>query len=423
MGYKNIKIKNGITFHEIDTDKFKTNIVAVFFTIAIDRKNITKKALITEILRRGTEKIRKKKEINEYLEEMYGANFNCGIEKRGDNQILKFYVETIDDSYSLNNEENLLEKSIKLIIDITLNPLVKENKFNKEYVEKKKENLRKIINSKIDNKSIYSYIRCVEEMYKKKPFSLYEYGYEEDLKEINETNLYEYYKELISNCKINIIISRKLNNDIVEKILFQNELIKNLNERNACYIQNSIKEIQTEAPKEVKDVMDVSQGKLILGISSKNKKPNIAIINIYNAILGEGANSKLFQNVREKASLAYTASSIYIKMKNAIFIRAGIKLENYEKALKIIEKQFEDMKNGVFLKKDLEAAKEIVTANLMGILDEQATEVSYMLSQELTDNKKEISELIEDIKKVTMEDVVSVAKDLEVNTIYFLTNK
>lgn len=49
---------------------------------------------------------------------------------------------------------------------------------------------------------------------------------------------------------------------------------------------------------------------------------NIALI--YNAILGGTATSKLFQNVREKASLAYTASSNYIKQKNSVFIRCGI---------------------------------------------------------------------------------------------------
>ena len=56
-------------------------------------------------------------------------------------------------------------------------------------------------------------------------------------------------------------------------------------------------------------------------------------IMIYNCIFGGSANSKLFQNVREKASLAYTASSCYYRFKNNIFINCGIEIKNYEKEI------------------------------------------------------------------------------------------
>ncbi len=41
---------------------------------------------------------------------------------------------------------------------------------------------------------------------------------------------------------------------------------------------------------------------------------------IYNSILGGTASSKLFQNVREKASLAYSAGSNFMRAKNTIFL-------------------------------------------------------------------------------------------------------
>ena len=43
---------------------------------------------------------------------------------------------------------------------------------------------------------------------------------------------------------------------------------------------------------------------------------------LFNAILGGTPNSKLFQNVREKASLAYTVRSIYIKQKGSFYFIA-----------------------------------------------------------------------------------------------------
>ena len=54
----------------------------------------------------------------------------------------------------------------------------------------------------------------------------------------------------------------------------------------------------------------------------------------------------MFQEVREKASLAYTAGSGYVSNKSNIFIKCGIEIKNYEKAMQIIRKQLEDMKAG-----------------------------------------------------------------------------
>jgi len=83
---------------------------------------------------------------------------------------------------------------------------------------------------------------------------------------------------------------------------------------------------------------------------------------LYNIILGSSANSLLFQNVREKASLAYSIKSVYVKQKANIFIRAGIEIENYEKAVNIIKEQLEKMRKGEFSDDDLKSAKENVKA-------------------------------------------------------------
>ena len=50
MNYKKINIKNGITLHEINTEKFKVNMMAVFLTTTLNRENVTKNALIPAIL-------------------------------------------------------------------------------------------------------------------------------------------------------------------------------------------------------------------------------------------------------------------------------------------------------------------------------------------------------------------------------------
>ena len=104
-----------------------------------------------------------------------------------------------------------------------------------------------------------------------------------------------------------------------------NENIKKLQPREAQYvINNEVTEQKEEkAPDVITESMQVTQGKLVIGLDIHENKENARFIaSVYNAILGGGANSKLFQNVREKQSLAYTANSSYVRTKNSIFIRS-----------------------------------------------------------------------------------------------------
>lgn len=229
------EIAKGITLHELNTNKFKTNLCAIFLTTPLDRKNVTLNALLPIILRRGNKNLQTQGEIGKKLEEMYGADFDCGVEKSGDNQILKFYLESVNDEFLENKEENL-KKSLEVLIDIVFNPLIVDGKFKEEYVIGEKENLRQIIQSKIDNKSRYAYERCIEEMYKDEPYGLYRFGYEEDLDKITSDELYEYYKKLINECKIDIFVSGKVEGELF-KIINENEIIKKIKPREAIFIK------------------------------------------------------------------------------------------------------------------------------------------------------------------------------------------
>lgn len=420
MEYKQIEIKKGIKLHTIKTEKFKTNLIAIMLTTKLDRENVTKNALIPAVLRRGTKNLTTQEEINKKLEEMYGASLDCGLDKTGDNQVLKFYIETVNDEFLPQEAENMLKISLEKIFEFVFNPYLENGCFKKEYVEQEKENIKQIIDGKIDNKARYSLDRCIEEMYKDQPYGLYKYGYVEDMKDINEKNLYEYYQQLINECKIDIFVSGIIDEE-TENIIKNNENIIKLKDREPQYNEPEIIAKKSEKENDVQESMDVTQGKLIIGMDLDIDDDNLRFdVMIYNSIFGGSANSKLFQNVREKASLAYTASSSYYRFKNNIFINCGIEIKNYEKALEIIKQQIEDMKKGDFTDEEVENAKKGIIASIKTIDDEQDTEITYFFSQELSKSKCNIEQYMQRISEVTKDKVVDVANKVSVNTVYFL---
>ncbi len=425
---KDIKteIKKGIKLHTINIDKFKTNLIAMFFTTDLNKENATKNALISLLLRRGTKNIPSQDELSKKLEGMYGGYFDCGLDKIGNNQVFKFYIETINDEFLPQSSEEMWKEAIKLILEIALNPLEENGTFKQEYFEQEKNTLTQIIEGRKDNKAQYALNRCIEEMYKDEPFGLYKYGAIEDIQKIENKELYEHYKQLIQNCKIDIYVSGNIpENEKILNLINEDENVKRLQEREAKYSPVKIEKRNTSGnEKIIEESMEVTQGKLVLGldidIEKEQEKYNAVV---YNAILGGSANSKMFQNVREKAHLAYVASSSYLRHKNTIFINSGIEIGNYEKALKIIREQVKDMEEGNFTDTDLKEAKKVITEGLKTVYDEQDSQITYCFGQEMTEAEDvSLEEYMNKIESVTREDVINVAKSININTIYFLKN-
>ncbi len=414
------EIKKGIKVHLIEDSKFKTNLISVFLTTPLSREYVTYDAVLSSVLRRGSKNMPTQEAISKELEEMYGAEFDCGLDKTGDNHVLKFYLESINDKFIPQNDINMLKTSIEKLIEIIFNPYIKEDNFKKEYVEQEKNKIKQIIEAKIDNKAKYALDRCIEEMYQDKPYGLYKYGYVEDLEKIDNKNLYKYYKDLISKCKIDIFISGEINEDTID-IIKENTNIKLLEDRNPIYNSSDNDDLETTEEKQITESMEVTQGKITIGmhIADISEEEKYSAL-VYNSILGGTANSKLFQNVREKASLAYSASSNYMRYKNNIFINCGIEIKNYEKALEIIRKQLEDIKNGDFTDEDIKNAKKGIVSAINGIKDEQDTKIMYFLGQELTNMNVDLEQYISKVQAVNKDDILNIANKIKINTIYFL---
>ena len=113
MKCKQTELKKGIKLHTISTDKFKTNLIAIFMTTKLTRENVTKNAVTSALLRRGSKNMPSQEEISKQMEEMYGASFDCGLDKTGDNQVLKFYLETVNDNFLPEKGEDILKNSLE----------------------------------------------------------------------------------------------------------------------------------------------------------------------------------------------------------------------------------------------------------------------------------------------------------------------
>lgn len=417
MNSKKIVLKDGITlFYSNTEDKFKTNYISINLISKLERDSITKNALIPLVLRRGTCKLPTMKEISIKLEEMYGAVLGADSDKLGNRLITSFNVDMISNQYTLDGEDVFKECS-ELICDILLDPALESGVFNREYVKQEKESLREMIESKINYKSVYAAERAVEEMYKGEPYGLYKYGYVEDLDSINSENLFAQYKELIAKSEVQIFVSGNVDEKEMADI-FENAF-KNV-ERN----YEPLKEIE-EKTKEYQEVIDhqnVTQGKLVIGYSLKDFNPieDFYKMTVYSAILGGTASSKLFCNVREKKSLAYTIRAQYIKHKGAMFVSAGIDLDKYELAKECILKEISDMKIGDISEEEIHDAKVNLATRFKAYNDSPTALAGWAFGQNILGGDEDLEVVVKKMEAVTKEEIVEAANRLEIAISYFL---
>ena len=415
------EIKKGIKSHVVETDLFKTNVISFYFTVPLKKEDVTKNALLTLMLKNGGKKYPTQYDVSRKLDKMYGANLSFGITKRGDNQILRFYIDVINNDYAFEKED-LIKESLELLIDIIFHPNTNpDGSFKDELLDIEKNNLRNILEASKDDKDSYAFDRCVEEMYDKEGYGLNKYGIIEEIDKVDGKALKEAYEKVIAEAKIDIFVSGNVDENRINEDISVLDKIKNLNEREGFFNRYDTVKYPRENPKTIEEKLNVVQGKLVIGLDCIKTIDNYRIGGlVFDTILGNGPNSMMFQNVREKEGLAYSARSMFVYPKMNDFIRLGILSENYEKALDLSLKQIDNIKNGDFTDEDLVNAKTYLKSGIRSIKEDQDTILFYYYGQELSSDPISLEEYERQVELVTKEDVIEFAKGVKVNTIYYL---
>ncbi len=418
--FKSEEIKDNIYLHTIKDDKFKTNLINFYFKRPLDRKEVTYNALLPMVLQRGTNTYPTSKELSKKLEDLYGAYVSGDTTKKGEMQIIRFSMSIVDETFLL--DEGILREGINLMNNILTNPILEEDRFLKKYVEQEKENLKTRINNRINDKMKYAVDRCIEIMCEDEKYSIYEYGNIDDLDKITPIDLYSHYKKIISSSPLDIIAVGNMNHNNLKEI-FLNELEINMN--SADHLENKIEEVTPFAIKEVKETMDISQGKLTLGYRTNifhNNKLYPALM-LYSSILGGGAHSKLFIKVREEESLCYYVFSKVEKYKGIMLISSGIEIENFEIAKSVIDDQVIEMRKGNITEQEINYGKKSIINSIREFKDSSDSLSEYVYGQLFSNNIESMEELIAKIQSVSKDEIIEVAKKIKLDTVYFLTKE
>lgn len=406
----------GLRVHIIPTDKYKTNTFVFRFKAPLNEETVTERALLPYVLQSATEKLPSVIRLRQYLEELYGSSLAVDVSKKGEDHIISIYVDIANEVY-LHDAPPLFEKALSMLSDILLHPATEGNGFLSSIVESEKRALLQRIEATYDDKMRYANERLIEEMCKVEPYRLSANGKKESVMSITNESLYQYYQKVLAEDEMDLYIIGDISENAVDLVSkYFSISTRPVRERNVLLHRRNNEE------KEVVEKQELKQSKLHIGYRTfvTYKDEDYFALQLFNGLFGGFSHSKLFVNVREKNSLAYYAASRFESHKGLLFVMSGIEAKNYEKAVEIIKEQMLAMQNGEFSEEEIHQTKSVIQNQILEAIDTPRGFVEMLYHGIISDRTRPVEEWLTGIESVTKEEIVKVAKNIELDTIYFL---
>ncbi|MCL6548437.1 MAG: insulinase family protein [Alicyclobacillus sp.] len=420
-----------LAVHVLHAPRFQTRHVSVRLVRPITREEVTASALLPYLWMEGTTRYPSAEALQRRADDLYGAVLRTGIGKRADRHVLESYA-AVPEEVSLGQTEGLLDEAVDLALDLMADPLREGAAFPARHVEREKVLHRRRIESTFDDKVAYAFERCVEEVCRGDAAGLSRLGYAEDLAALDGAKLWQTHVNALREAELHAyVVGGAQDAGALADALLQ-RLEQRLPEARAEAAGTAVQPVPVGAlaPRggevnRVTDRQNVAQGKLDLGFRTgvSYHSDDYPALLVCNGVLGGFPHSKLFVNVREKASLAYYASSRLDALTGVVVIQTGIEIERQEKALSIILDQVKALQDGQVSDDELEWTRRSLRNQYLQLMDQPTSIAEVHFLGGLAGRVRSIPELLEAVEAVDKADVVRAAGRLQLDTVYFLRNQ
>lgn len=396
------------------TDKFKTLTVRVLFRRPLGT-DLAWNAALARVLARGTRKTPELWAFQARLKELYGAELRSDNGRIDQQATLVLELSLPAERYLPSR--GVEEAALDLLHDVLLDPDASRGSFRPDVVAEEVRHLQQELATILNDKAEYAHLKLLEAMYPNDPYAWPKTGRREDLETLNGENLYLHYQTLLAEAPSVIYVVGPGADRVAER----------LRERLQALSGGFLQPLQGPKPASgrglfLEERQPVTQGKLAIGYRCRdNLFTELGpALRVMTGILGGYSHSKLFQNVREKASLAYYAYARLDGFKGALYIHSGIDPENYQATLEIIRRQVEDMAEGRFGEEEWRNTLEAMEYSLAVAKDHPSRMIEQHLERVLSARPTQPDEEIERLRAVSREEIMAAAKGLTLDAVFFL---
>lgn len=412
-----MKLQEGVDLHFIPTNIFNTNQIKIRFAAPASKETIASRVLVANLLEIANRDYPSAQLLRRQLASLYGATLTTTVNQRGKMHFIDLTVTYIQKKY-IPNQLDLTGKIIDLLEATLFRPIATKAAFELQHFEVEKKNLLVYLEAEIEDNFYHADVELNQLFYQDEDVKVPKIGTIDLVKKETPQSTYKTYQNMLLLDKIDIFVLGKVDEEVVTKRLTDFQFSYRKPKLTLEYHQewSSITKQKIEKKQSQQSILEMGYH-----FPKIDNVVKYAALVLFNGMLGEASHSKLFVQLREQEGLAYSIGSMLHIDSGLLRIYAGIHKENRLKTMRLIRKQFLDMRQGKFTDEELELTKKGILQAATIAQDNPSTLVEQMYNQIILKEKYiSFTEWMDIVNKVSREDVVRASNTLKLQAVYFM---
>lgn len=412
-----MELQEGVNLHFIESSKFTTNRIRVRFAAAMSEKTVAGRVLLANLLEMGNQDYPTARQLRMKLAALYGAHFSTSVSKRGRVHFVDVNISYVKSSFLLNKEDITLE-IIDFLYACLFRPLTEGKAFNKKMFEVEKRNLLSFLESEVEDNFYHADVEMSRLYFNDEDIQVPRVARIDLVQKETAESVYEAYKRMLKMDRIDIFVAGEVNQLEVQN-KFKNFDFTYRNPKLELEYSQDYSNIVHE--KVERKVAQQSILELAYHLQVVYNDVNYPALLVFNGLFGAFSHSKLFMNVREKESLAYTIGSQVNIFSGMLKVYAGINREDRLRTMRLINREFLAIKRGQITEDELELTKKSLTHSATLAQDRQNNLIEQAYNEVcLGERNLTWQQWIDSINAVSIDDVLKVGKVIRLQAIYFM---
>ena len=411
-----VVLADGVYLHLHSIGLYKTIRVDVCLSTPLCAPRHSLVALSGQLLARGTHKLPNIQSLNRFIDDLYGAHYSVQIDRLGEHQFIHLCLEIIDDNFL--GEKGILARGLTFLRDV----LRDGSGFQPAYLEREKHRLARQIADGFNDKLGYAQRRCSEEMCRGEPMGLSPLGNPADFAAMQADELWDFHRERTAVDRLDLFVSGDLRLEQIQPLM-----------ESLFVWERAARQPQPQPPRpriagprrEIFECQEVREAKMVLGYRTQvaydangaNDYPALVLLNL---ILGGDGPSRLFKHLREEEGLCYYIASYIETLNGLLFVAAGIEAAAYSEVRDKVEQELQALRSGGIDPQEIEAARHLLRARLLGLAEDREGFFRYQLREGLTGGSESPQALWQRIEQVGVGELAHVANGIAADTAFLL---
>ncbi|MFD1440248.1 EF-P 5-aminopentanol modification-associated protein YfmF [Lacticaseibacillus hegangensis] len=411
-----IQLASGVFLNVLSTNQFKTTRVAIHFIAPARAQDFAARTLLTSVLETSSAKYPTQSDLSAALETMFGASFGIGVAKTGAVHRVTATLNLVADKLA---QVPLLAQGFDLLHEVLLEPKLVGNQFDPEVFDREQKNLAAYLGSMDEDRQLQASLATQRLYFQGNDAQATpSFGTLRQLTAVTQARLMAVYQDMLSHDQIEIVVL----GDVTEEQVVP--LAKQLGFAPRPELAFALIYRQPDVPvRQETASAHVNQAKLNLAYTTPSDlygRQFYANV-VANELFGGSPLSLLFTNVREKASLAYYASSMFEPFRQFSMVQTGIDAVNRDQVQQLIADQLAKVAAGAFSADLLAHIKEgLLNARQAAYDSPQFLARQELLHALVPTHQPGYAAYAAAITAVTKQEVMAAAAAMKLQAVYFL---